>query len=175
MSATTAGAGSGTGATPDSSSDLLANINTTLNTGITYVPGATPTPTDMVTLTVTDGKGATDTVNFIFNVAENPAAPVTLTGTTARDVLFGTGHQDQFVFAANSNHDMIMNFTPGVDHIDLHSIVSTSNAATWFSQHVTAAANSSDTLVTVDAADTIVLHNVQFANVSPNDFILHVT
>jgi len=40
---------------------------------------------------------------------------------------------------------------------------------------VTAAANSSDTLVTVDAADTIVLHNVQFANVSPNDFILHVT
>jgi hypothetical protein len=68
-----------------------------------------------------------------------------------------------------------MNFTPGQDHIDLSAVVSTSNAATWFSQHVAAATNSADTLITVDAADSIVLHNVSVANLTANDFILHST
>jgi hypothetical protein len=46
---------------------------------------------------VTDGSGASDTVNFILNVAETPAQPVTLTGTSGKDVFLGTGYQDQFV------------------------------------------------------------------------------
>jgi VCBS repeat-containing protein len=175
ISATTAGADSGSTVSPDSGSDVLASVNATLQSGITYDHGPTPTATDMVTLTVADGSGATDTVNFIFNVTETPVQPVTLAGTTAKDVFFGTGYQDQFVFGAGFNHDTVMNFTPGVDHIDLSAVVSTGNTATWFSQHVTAAANPADTLVTVDAADTIVLHNVQAANLTANDFILHVT
>jgi hypothetical protein len=168
MLATTAGAGSGSTVLPGSGSDVLANVTATLNAGFTYQPGSAPT--DMVTLTVADGSGTTDTVNFIFNVTETPAQLVTLTGTTAKDVFFGTGYQDKFVFAANFNHDTVMNFTPGQDHIDLSAIVST-GTPDWFSQHVTAGANSADRLVTIDAADTIVLHNV--ANLSANDFILH--
>ena len=39
--------------------------------------------TDMVTLTVADGHGATDALNFIFNVEETPAQPVTLTFPSA--------------------------------------------------------------------------------------------
>jgi hypothetical protein len=174
ISATTAGADSGTSVTPDSGSDVLANINATLQSGITYDQGETPTPTDMVTLTVADGHGATDTVNFIFNVANNPVTPVTLAGTTGKDVLFGTGYQDQFLFAASFNHDTIMNFTPDQDRIDLSAVVTANNAGDWFSQHVTASpTNAQDTLVTVDAADTIVLHNVLVANLSASDFILH--
>src|SRR5438105_1169127 len=82
-----------------------------------------PATTDMVTLTVADAHGAADTVNLIFNVADNPATPVTLAGTTGKDVFFGTGNADQFVFAAHSNHDTIMNFTHGQDHIDLSAVV----------------------------------------------------
>ena len=82
------------GVTPSDESGTLAQINQTLSTGITYDPGSEPPETDMVTLTVRDGDGASDTVNLIFNVAEDPDEPVTLAGTTNKDVFFGTGHQD---------------------------------------------------------------------------------
>jgi VCBS repeat-containing protein len=173
LQARTAGAASGSTVTPDSGSGVLTGVNTTLQSGIIYHPGSAPT--DKVTLTVADGLGATDTVNFIFNVATTPATPVTLEGTTGKDVFFGTGYQDQFVFGANSNHDTIMNFTHGVDHVDLSAVVSTSNATTWFEQHVAASMNGLDTVVTVDAADTIVLRGVVAAILTPNDFILHAT
>jgi Ca2+-binding RTX toxin-like protein len=128
----------------------------------------------MVTLTVADGQGATDTVNLIFNVAQAPIEPVTLTGTTEKDVFFATGYQDRFVFAAHSNHDTIMNFTPGQDQIDLSAVVTSSDVSQWMSQHVAASQTQpTDTLISIDAADTIVLHNVSAASLSANDFILH--
>jgi VCBS repeat-containing protein len=178
IAATTVGAASGTTVSPASSSGHLADINTTLQSGVTYDQGENPPSTDMVTLTVADAHGATDTVNLIFNVADNPATPVTLAGTANKDVFFGTGHQDQFVFAAHSNHDTIMNFTPGQDHIDLSAVVTgvvtDSDASSWFGQHVAASpTNAADTLVTIDAADTIVLHGVTAASLSVHDFILH--
>jgi hypothetical protein len=155
---------------------VLTGINTTLGAGITYHPGSAPT--DMVTLTVADASGATDTVNFIFNVAAAPATPVTLAGTTGKDVFFGTGYEDKFVFAVNSSHDTIMNFTYGVDHVDLSAVVSVASAGdatTWFNQQVAASpTNAQDTLITVNAADTIVLHGVVATNLTPSDFILHV-
>jgi hypothetical protein len=147
-----------------------------LASGLTYVEGGAPPATDEVTVTVADGHGATDTVNLILNVQQNPAQPVTLTGTSDKDVFFGTGYQDKFVFAPNFNHDTVMNFTPGQDHIDLSAVVSTSSASDWFSQHVAVSpTNSADTLIAVDSADTITLHGVAMANLSKNDFILHIT
>jgi Ca2+-binding RTX toxin-like protein len=99
---------------------------------------------------------------------------VTLTGTPGKDVFFGTGYQDKFVFAAQSNHDTIMDFTPGQDRIDLSAVVTTNNVSTWLGQHAAAdPTHPSDTLITIDAADTIVLHNVSVASLSANDFILH--
>ncbi|WGR95918.1 type I secretion C-terminal target domain-containing protein [Bradyrhizobium sp. ISRA435] len=68
-----------------------------------------------------------------------------------------------------------MNFTPGQDHIDLSAVVSTADAITWFNQHVAVSpTNSADTLITVDATDTITLHGVTKASLSQNDFILHI-
>ena len=174
LAATTVGSGSSV--TPPAQAGHLADINAALvSSALTYHSGTAPT--DTVTPSVTDGNGASDTVNLIFNVQQNPTAPVTLTSTAGKDVLFGTaGYQDQFVFAPNFNHDTILNFKPGIDHIDLTAVVSTGDVDTWISQHVAASpTNAADTLITIDSADTITLRNVSPAALGHNDFLLHVT
>ncbi|MGY4475765.1 VCBS domain-containing protein [Bradyrhizobium sp. USDA 3364] len=174
LAATTTGSGSSV--TPPEQAGHLADLNAALaSAALTYHPGTAPT--DTVTLSATDGNGASDTVNLIFNVQQNPTAPVTLTSTEGKDVLFGTaGYQDQFVFAPNSNHDTILNFKPGLDQIDLTSVVSTGSVDTWISQHVAVSpTNAADTLITIDGADTITLRNVTPAQLGHNDFLLHVT
>jgi VCBS repeat-containing protein len=153
----------------------LADINAILNSGIIYDPGAQPPQTDMVTLTVADGSGAADTVNFIFNVAEPPAnTPVTLASTSGKDVLFGTGYQDQFVFTANSSQDTIVGFTPGTDDIDLtalSSIVSSATLSSFMTTNVTT--QGSDILIALDGADTITLRNLPPGSLQAGDFIVH--
>ncbi|UGY19286.1 VCBS domain-containing protein [Bradyrhizobium septentrionale] len=177
--AATPTAGSGSSVTPPSQEGLLSGINTALGTpGLIYNPGQTPPATDKIALAVTDGHGATDTVNLIFNVQQDPPQPVTLTGTSDKDVFFGSSFQDKFVFDQNFNHDTIVNFTPGLDQIDLSAILSTGgiDPDTWISEHVTQSpTNAADTLITVDSADTITLRNVTPAQLSHNDFLLHVT
>ncbi|MDH2402709.1 FecR domain-containing protein [Bradyrhizobium sp. SSUT18] len=153
--------------TPSTGSGSLADINSALQ-ALTYTEASSGGPaTDKIAVTVTDAHGASDKVNLIFHLTETA---VSLTGTTDKDVFFGTGYQDQFVFAANSNHDTIVNFTSGTDHIDL-SFVGASNVSDWMAQHVTA--SGADTLITIDTADTILLKGV--SSVQASDFILHVT
>ncbi|MGX4774380.1 VCBS domain-containing protein [Bradyrhizobium guangdongense] len=168
LQASTAAAGSSVN--PSSSSGTFAAINAMLHT-VTYSEGSGEPSTDKVMLTVADGHGATDTVNLIFNLSENAEGYTSLLGTTGKDVFFGTAGHDQFVFGANSNHDTIVNFTSGSDHIDLTAIVTTSNMSDWMAQHVGASpTNSADTLITIDAADTILLKGV--THLTAND-ILH--
>ncbi|WP_245331883.1 VCBS domain-containing protein [Bradyrhizobium sp. NAS80.1] len=128
---------SGSHVSPSSGTGSLAYINSKLQT-VTYREGSGEPSTDKVMLTVTDGHGATDTINLIFNLAEDAHDHVSLAGTTGKDVFFGTSYQDQFVFAANSNHDTIVNFTPHQDHIDLSAVVTTSSISDWMSHHVAA-------------------------------------
>ncbi|WP_083869908.1 VCBS domain-containing protein [Bradyrhizobium sp. WSM1253] len=171
LAATTEAAGSN--ASPSSRSGLFANINGSLNTVI-YNEGSAEPPTDKITLTVTDGHGASDTIHLIFNLPESANDHARITGTTGKDLFIGTGYQDQFVFAADSNCDMIVNFTPGQDHIDLSAVVTTSNLSAWMAQHVAGSpTNSADTLITIDAADTIVLKGVTAAHLHASDFIVH--
>ncbi|UGA42558.1 VCBS domain-containing protein [Bradyrhizobium quebecense] len=169
--------GSGSSVAPPALVGHLPDLNTALGSpGLVYDPGQTPPATDKIALSVTDGHGASDTVNLIFNVQQNPSQPVTLTGTSDKDVFFGSGYQDKFVFAPNFNHDTILNFTPAQDQIDLSTVVSTSTFSSWFDQNVTTSpTNSADTLITVDSADTITLHNVSKASLSQSDFIIHYT
>lgn len=164
-------AASGSNVSPSSGSGSLASINAMLGT-VTYNEGSGEPATDKVTLTVADGHGATDTLNLIFNLREEgQLGNVALTGTTGKDVFFGTVGRDQFVFAANSNHDTIVNFTSGEDRIDLRAVVTTSNISDWMAHHVSVSpANSADTLITIDAADTIVLKGI--THLSASD-ILH--
>ena len=150
-----------------SGAGTLSAINATLNNGIVYDPGITP-PTDNVTLNVTDASGATDAVNFIFQSA-NPAPnePVTLAGTSAKDVLFATGNQDQFDFAADSGHDTIIGFAAG-DQINLSalSFVNAGNIGDFLTSN-----GSGDTLITLDSDDIILVRNVP--SLQASDFILH--
>ena len=156
-------------AVADSGSNASASLQSGALT-INYTEPRDGPATDKVAVTVTDGHGASDTVNLIFNLTEE--GTVNLASTTSKDVLFGTNYQDQFRFAANSNHDTIVNFTSGQDHIDL-SFLNASNTSDWMAHHVTA--SGADTLITIDAADTILLKGVNAANLHASDFILHVT
>nr|WP_249139376.1 VCBS domain-containing protein [Bradyrhizobium japonicum] len=162
----TAAADSGTYVEPAPTSDTLASVNSALQ-GLTYTePSQSALATDKLAITVTDGHGASDTVNLIFNLTEQ--GPVTLASTNGKDVLFGTGYQDQFVFAANSNRDMILDFTHNQDHIDLSAVVTTASVSDWMTQHVTA--SGTDTLITLDAANTILVKGV---SLQASDFIVH--
>ncbi|MFK4504233.1 VCBS repeat-containing protein [Bradyrhizobium japonicum] len=168
--ALTATADSGIYVDPASTTDTLANVNSSLQE-LTYSEPGGPAR-DKVAVTVTDGHGATDTVNLIFNLTAS--RDVALASTASKDVLFGAGCQDQFVFAANSNRDTILNFTPDEDHINLTAVVTTDIDAAWIAQHVAVSpTNCADTLITIDTADTILLKGVKAANLHASDFIVH--
>jgi Ca2+-binding RTX toxin-like protein len=177
VSAATEAAGSSV--TPATDSGLLADINTHFNSGITYNPGSLQPSADKVVVTVTDGFGASDTVNFVFN--QGGSGPgITLTGTAGKDVIFATGNsdiltggggQDQFVFKPTSGEDAVQHtitdFVAGLDKIDLrlfHNITSLDG--------VSETQSGNDTLVTLDSHDSLLLKNVVAANLHANDFII---
>lgn len=145
----------------------------------TYVPNAAAINalssgdhTDTFTVQTKDAHGATGTATLTVDVHGANDAPVinvdgiSVTQDSDEHVIV---HQDQFVFAANSNRDTIVNFTSGTDHIDLSAVVTTSDTQGWIGQH--AAASGADTLITINATDTILLKGV--THVQANDFIVH--
>jgi DNA-binding beta-propeller fold protein YncE len=180
LTATTAAAASGTSITPSTSSGSLTSINSIFATGVTYHPGVTPPSTDMVTLTVKDSFGAADTENFVF--AQAGSGPdITLQGTpgkdvilatTSQDVLTGGTSQDQFVFApvpsGPSVQHTITDFLAGVDKIDVTQFSNISASAL-----PTETQQGSDTLITLDGNDTLLLKNVAAVNLHASDFIIH--
>jgi len=107
----------------------LDKVNAGLLEGITYTdPATNENDTDKVTLTVDDGQGGTDTINFIFNVF-GTGPEITLSGTGGKDVLFATGYDDTlsggasadiFAFSFNeaqSATDIITDFDVNEDKI----------------------------------------------------------
>ena len=177
MDATTAGSALGTTVSPASGSGDLNGVSAALYSGITYDPGSTPPVSDDVSVTVTDGNGASSSVNFVFNLTQ--ASNVSLTGTAGNDVIFGTGYndtltggggQDQFVFAPNSTsvQHTITDFSTLLDKIDLHQFSSIGSLS-----DLTEAQQGSDTLITLDNHDTVLLKNVAATSLTANDFLFH--
>jgi large repetitive protein len=185
ISAFTEEAFAGSTVTPSTGSGTLAAINAAL-ANVTYTPGATLPSSDMVTLTVTDNKsGFSDTVNFVFN--EAGASPATLFGTPGKDVIFATGNndtlsgaggQDQFVFKPTSLppgqpavEHTITDFNPVLDTLDVRQFagITASNLPTWAAD----THNANDTLVTLDANDTVLLKNVSSSSLHASDFLVH--
>jgi VCBS repeat-containing protein len=97
----------------------------------------------------------------------------TFVSTSGNDNFTGTSGADNFVFASHFGKDVISNFQPGTDHIDLSAVVTTDHVDTWMANHVTASGtNAADTLITI-GNDSITLHNVSATNLHANDFIVH--
>ncbi|WP_407177237.1 FecR domain-containing protein [Bradyrhizobium sp. STM 3562] len=176
--AVTTGDAPESGATQDSSSGSLAQINAALS-AITHHPGANPPASDMVNLTVTDGFGAGETVHFVFN--EN-ASSATLQGTPGNDVIFATGGSDsltgnggldQFVFKPTSGPDAVQHtitdFDPNLDTIDLRQF---GNGISVANLTANATQQGSDTVVTIDAHDSLLLKNVVATSLHTSDFII---
>ncbi len=180
LGATTGAAASGSSISPSTSSGILTDINGVFAAGVTYHPGNTPPSTDKVTLTVWDSFGAADTVNFVFNEV-GTGTNITLQGTSGKDVIFATsgqdiltggGGQDQFVFAPTlsdpSLQHTITDFVVGLDKIDVRQFgnISASTMPTETQQ-------GSDTLITLDSHDTLLLKGVVATALHTSDFILH--
>jgi Ca2+-binding RTX toxin-like protein len=135
----------------------------------------------MVTLVVKDNFGATDTENFVF--AQAGSGPnITLQGTSGKDVILATNSQDvltgaaaqdQFVFvptsAGPSVQHTITDFVTGLDKIDVRQFSNLSTSAL-----PTETQQGSNTLVTLDSHDTLLLINVIATNLHASDFLLHV-
>ncbi len=181
ITATTAGAASGTSVSPVNASGSLASVNATLGAGITYHPGASPPASDNVTLTASDNFGASETFNFVFNQSSSSTG-VTLVGTSGNDVIFATGGsdvltggggQDQFVFKPTTGstavQHTITDFSAAIDTIDLRQFAAISASAPPSEVQV-----GNDTLVTLDSHDTLLLKNVAVSSLHTSDFILHV-
>jgi hypothetical protein len=92
--------------------------------------------------------------------------------TNSRDVLTGGAAQDQFVFAPTSSgpsvQHTITDFAAGVDKIDVWQFSNISAAAL-----PTETQQGSDTLITLDGIDTLLLKNVAAVSLHASDFIVH--
>jgi len=111
----------------------------------------------------------------------------TIFGSNNNDILTGNAGNDQFVFNASlhgTGHDLISDFNPGQDHIELDytgtpgfdpSDASSFNA--WLGSHATTVINDVLIDLNVDGAspglDTILLKNVTISSLHASDFIVH--
>jgi hypothetical protein len=170
---------------PASASGDLASINAALSS-ISYNPGANPPQADQVNVTVTDNFGDSSTVHFVFNEAES-GPDISLSGTTGNDVIFATsqadtltGHGgiDQFVFKPSSPTDTvtvehtITDFDVNHDTIDLRQFANVSSAADVLATATPQGTDGSDTLLTLDDHQTVLLKNVTAGQLHTNDFII---
>src|SRR5206468_59616 len=72
-------------------SGSLSSIDHYLEDGFTFKPTSAETSQATVAVTITDGFGASDHVNFIFNTAPLQSnTQVSLNGTDRNDVIFAT-------------------------------------------------------------------------------------
>jgi Ca2+-binding RTX toxin-like protein len=90
----------------------------------------------------------------------------TLAGGAGNDVLFGGSGNDTFVFRAGLGQDTVSDFTPGQDVLDIGDGIFADAAAAF----AAATASGNNTLIAIDANNSILLQNVPLANLTANDF-----
>lgn len=167
----------------------LSDLNERLSLPFTYDPPAGKTGQETVHLTVTDNKGASDAINFVFHVGDvSPRDHVTLTGTNGRDVIISTAAKDvlsggfgadQFVFGPDFGKDSITDFKRGTDKIDLRLDIpyepGETSFAHWLSAHTTT--SRAGTTIHLDPNDGLGDHNTILVkgvfDLQASDFIVH--
>ena len=121
----------------------LSEINEALEIGLIYtnpkiIPGGMHR---QGTLKIKDANGGIGTVNFIFNVFASEH--VDLSATQEKDVLFGTGNADTFVFQPNMSRDTILDFAgqrPDPPRMSLRTLLARSKRKksfnAWATDHI---------------------------------------
>jgi VCBS repeat-containing protein len=175
------------------STGLLSALDQSLENGFTFTPAPSSPAQATVGVTVTDGWGASDHVNFIFNTAQlSSHTQVTLTGTNEDDVIFATsntdelwgkGGADQFVFGPHSgpaDKDVIKDFQVGIDKIEFDHIRGVPALSGPFGDLQLFAwelsggiqQKGNDTLIHLEG-DTLLLTGVHMSSLHASDFIVH--
>ena len=171
---------------PSSINGTVGAINNQFTTGVVYTPTAYDGQValnDVVTLTVSDSQGLSDQLHFVFQ--QSGAGGATLDGTSGKDLIFATGGSDtltgnggldNFIFSpqGGTSHDTVTDFETGLDRIDIRQFaaVTATNLSSWLADGGNVSHPvSTDTLITLDANNSILLKNV--ASVSVSDFIVH--
>jgi len=166
------------GHTLENGSGRSSYVNDDLSDGFTYKAQEGQTVAK-VAVTVTDGYGASDTVNFIFGTS---ASTTELNGTAGKDVIIATGHDDtlsggasadQFVFRSKSGEHVITDFAAGQDKIELDFAPSNNWALQkWLANH--ASQQGADTLITFGNQEndgSLLLKHMNVADLKASDFI----
>ncbi|MGE4078125.1 MAG: hypothetical protein AB7F22_21460, partial [Reyranella sp.] len=92
----------------------------------------------------------------------------TLNGGAGNDLLVGGTGNDILVFGLASGHDKVGDFTSGTDKIDL-----TAYDFASFAEVMTLASDvGANTVITLDASDTVTLSGVHISQLSSGDFLL---
>jgi VCBS repeat-containing protein len=171
----------------------LSKVDDYLDDGFQFTPSNSSASQATVAVKVTDGYGASDHVNFIFNTAPlSSHTQVTLTGTNEDDVIFATsntdelwgkGGADQFVFGPHSgpaDKDVIKDFQVGIDKIEFDHIRGVPALSGPFGDLQLFAwelsggiqQKGNDTLIHLEG-DTLLLTGVHMASLHASDFIVH--
>ena len=108
------------------------------------------------------------TGNAVGNLLLGGAGDDTLNGMGGNDVLYGQDGGDTFLFGSGGGSDLIADFTPGADHIGLigfgfPDFASAMAKAVQVGPHIA---------FRFGQGDMLVLHNVQLAQLSPEDLVL---
>ncbi|MBR1190231.1 calcium-binding protein [Bradyrhizobium sp. AUGA SZCCT0160] len=92
----------------------------------------------------------------------------TIAGGAGNDVLSGGAGSDTFVFRAGLGQDTVTGFTPGQDVLDIgDGIFADATAAL-----AAATASGNNTLITIDANNSILLQNVALASLHTSDLLI---
>ena len=93
----------------------------------------------------------------------------TLIGGQGADSLSGGAEADAFAFAAGFGSDTLADFRPGEDRLDLRALgLTIGSFDAWLGSH--AVASGGDTIITIDADNTIALAGVAIASLRATDF-----
>jgi len=90
----------------------------------------------------------------------------TLAGNTGNDILSGAAGNDTFVFRTDLGHDTVTDFSVGQDVLEFRDGLFADAAAAL----AAATTSGNDTLITIDANDSVLLKNVSLASLHASDF-----
>ena len=134
---------------------------------------------DSFTYTVSDGQGGSDSATVSVTITGIDDGDQTITGTAGDDVLFGgdgndtligAGGDDLFVFADGCGDDTVNDFTPGAGTDDVLD-VSAFGFASAADAIAAATQAGADTVIQLDADDSVTLLGVNVGDLDQDDFL----